>query len=144
MARILKNNKFQVVNFVVLKDSSILVEERSKTAKVAPGDIAILGGHCEDEDHSDKDDFRINTLKRELKEELDIVPTNFAFLCTLPYKYKEKKYEVHYYVVSAWEGKIGDITTEDGKLIWLSLDHAETKLNQNVDKIALKLYLTEF
>ena len=58
----------ECIAFVLLRDNTVLAERRKLTKKVMPGAIALPGGHMED-DESPED-----TLRRELQEELGIVP----------------------------------------------------------------------
>lgn len=119
------------VAFVLLKDKKILVEKRALTKRVDPGKIAIPSGGVE------KGETNKQAMLREVKEELDIVPTKFEFLETIFYPHKEVDFNIHYFLVNDWKGEIKTIEAED--LLWVNLD--ETKVDENCDKKAIRLII---
>lgn len=120
----------ECVSFVVLKDHQVLLEKRAQDKEYDPNLIAIPGGHME---HGET---REQTLLRELKEELNIVPTNYLYLCSLYHPTGELQL-IHYYVINDWEGTI--VSLEADEVSWFPL-HTNL-LDIAADKIALSEYL---
>ncbi|RNF52814.1 NUDIX domain-containing protein [Marinomonas hwangdonensis] len=120
----------ECVSFVVLKDQQVLLEKRAQDKEYDPNLIAIPGGHME---HGET---REQTLFRELKEELNIVPTNYLYLCSLYHPTGELQL-IHYYVINDWEGTI--VSLEADEVSWFPLH--TNPLDIAADKIALSEYL---
>lgn len=91
--------------------------------------IAIPGGHME------LGETQEQTLLRELKEELDIVPTSYFHLCSLYHPTGELQL-IHYYVVNRWQGEV--LSLEADEVTWYSLD--SNPLDVEADKVVLAEY----
>ncbi|MDH5928765.1 NUDIX domain-containing protein [Vibrio lentus] len=117
----------ECVSFILLNESQVLLEKRSESKETDPGLITIPGGHIE------KGENQVQALFRELKEELNITPTEYTFLCSLYHPTKEIQL-IHYFIVSDWKG---DITAQEADSVaWYSLGSAPVGIA--VDGIALK------
>ncbi len=117
---------FECVSFILLKDEKVLLEHRSKSKETDPGLIAIPGGHLE------AGETQQQALYRELKEELDIIPKNAKYLCSLYHPTIELQL-LHYYVITEWEGSI--LSLEADTVEWYGIDNAPVATE--VDRIAL-------
>lgn len=58
----------ECVSFLLIEDGKILLEKRAEDKATDPGLIAIPGGHIE------SGESQLQTLFREMKEELDVTP----------------------------------------------------------------------
>ncbi|MFA0487008.1 NUDIX hydrolase [Vibrio sp. 10N.222.55.B11] len=117
----------ECVSFIMLKESQVLLEKRSESRETDPGLITIPGGHIE---HGEN---QVQALFRELDEELNVVPIDYQYLCSLYHPTKELQL-IHYFIVSDWKGDITAQETDDVK--WYSLDSAPVGIA--ADGIALK------
>ncbi|PMH06336.1 NUDIX hydrolase [Vibrio splendidus] len=117
----------ECVSFILLNESRVLLEKRSEFKETDPGLITIPGGHIE---HGENP---IQALFRELDEELNIVPSDYKYLCSLYHPTKELQL-IHYFVVNQWEGEI--TAQEADSVAWYSLNTA--KVGIAVDGVALK------
>ncbi|EGR2795203.1 NUDIX domain-containing protein [Vibrio navarrensis] len=87
------------VSFILLKDNQILLEKRAKEKACDPNMVAIPGGHME------AGESQIETLEREVTEELDVKVTQADYLCSLYHPTSELQL-LHYYVVRGWQGEL--------------------------------------
>ena len=116
---------------IVLASHHVLVEKRASTKTVVPGVLALPGGHVEVGESPEA------ALRRELQEELGIVATHAAPVCTLLHQSQELR-RLHYFAVTEWDGEIQCREAETliwipaGELHWLDLD---------VDRVAVERYL---
>ncbi|ELB2850516.1 DUF3265 domain-containing protein [Vibrio alginolyticus] len=77
-------------------------------------------------------DFGI-ALLRELNEELNVIPTEYKYLCSLYHPTKELQL-IHYFIVTSWAG---DITAHEADEVkWYSLQANQVGIA--ADSIALK------
>lgn len=120
----------ECVSFMLLKDNQVLLEKRAQDKEYDPNLVAIPGGHME---HGET---REQALFRELKEELDIVPTSYMYLCSLYHPTGELQL-IHYYVITQWTGTI--VSLEADEVAWHSLE--ANPLDIEADKVALDEYL---
>ena len=67
------------LSFIMLNDLQVLLEKRSEQKETDPGLITIPGGHIE---HGET---QVEALFRGLNEELNVVPTDYKYLCPLPH-----------------------------------------------------------
>lgn len=119
------------VSFMLFRDGQVLVEKRKSTKTVAPGAIALPGGHFELGEQAEE------AAKRELHEELDVVPETLAYVCTLLHKSEEFR-RVNYFVVEGWQGEVSNHEAE--LLLWIDLRDLD-RLDLDVDRIAIGEYL---
>ncbi|PMH01062.1 NUDIX hydrolase [Vibrio lentus] len=117
----------ECVSFILLNESQVLLEKRSESKETDPGLITIPGGHIE------KGENQVKALFRELKEELNVTPTEYTFLCSLYHPTTETQL-IHYFVVSDWKG---DITAQEAdNVAWYSLNTAPVGIT--ADCVALR------
>ena len=113
------------------KDQQVLAEKRKLTKKVVPGALALPGGHMEAGESPEE------ALRRELREELDILPTRMTYVCTLLHRAQEFR-KLHYFVVEAWQGEISNREAE--ALFWIPLDQVH-RFDLDVDRVAISEYM---
>ena len=97
--------------FMLVRNGHVLAEKRKATRRLAPGAIALPGGHV------DGDEGLEAALERELHEELGIVAERIAYVCTLLHRAEEFR-----------------------KLLWTRLDEPAA-LEIDVDRTAIAEYL---
>ena len=119
------------VAVVLVKDHRVLAEKRTQAKKVAPGAVALPGGHVEAGERPE------DALPRELREELRIVPRRIAYVCTLLHRAQEFR-TLHYFAVEEWEGELSNREAEG--LMWVALDEL-SRLDLDVDRIAVAEYV---
>jgi mutator protein MutT len=119
------------IAFMLIKNQRVLAEKRKPTKKVVPGALALPGGHMEAGEAPEE------ALRRELREELDILPTSMAYVCTLLHRAQEFR-KLHYFVVEDWQGEISNREAE--ALLWIPLDQVHT-FDLDVDRVAMSEYL---
>ena len=117
------------VALLLIRDRQVLVEKRKLTKALAPGAVAIPGGHVEAGEGIEQ------ALRREAQEELAIVPET-AFVCTLMHPAEELR-RLHSFAVRGWEGRIEPAEAEG--VLWLPVD-AIGQLDFDVDKTAVGEY----
>ncbi|UXI03046.1 NUDIX hydrolase [Photobacterium sp. TY1-4] len=119
----------ECVSFLLIEDGKILLEKRAEDKATDPGLIAISGGHIE------SGESQLQTLCREMKEELDVTPQAYQFLCSLYHPTKELQL-IHYYVVNAWEGGLRSLEAET--IEWYPISAAPIDIR--ADQVALSEY----
>ncbi len=121
---------------IFLKDNKIVVEHR--LTESGEFDLLLLpGGGIEEHDRTDaQEDYRVNALKREIKEELGehIRVNNYTFLTTA--ESAEMLRMFHCYIVHDWEGDIPEYGLEEGKtnakLTWMDIEEAFLVIHNDV------------
>ena len=119
------------VALLLVADRRMLVERRKLTKRLAPGTLAIPGGHVETGETLDA------ALLREAREELAIAPRDTAFVCTLMHLAEELR-RLHYYAVRSWDGAI--VPDEAESVVWLPM-HDARQLDFDMDRTAVNEYL---
>lgn len=111
-------------------DGRVLAEKRKLTKTLAPGVVALPGGHMHAGESAE------DTLRRELDEELGVAATAVDYVCTLLHRAEERK--IHDFVVTAWRGEI--VNREAEALVWIALDESK-RLDLEIDRAAIAEYL---
>ncbi len=107
-----------------------MAEKRKLTKRVVPGKIAIPGGHMAAGENPE------DALRRELIEEIGIVPAGVKFVCALLHRSEEFR-KLNYFAIESWTGEIQNQEAEE--LLWIPL--AEThRLDLDVDRLAVNEY----
>ena len=117
----------ECVSFILINESHVLLEKRSDSKDTDPGLITIPGGHIEQGEN------QIQTMFRELNEELNVTPTEYTFLCSLYHPTKELQL-IHYFVVTQWEGEI--TAQEADSIAWYPLNSVPVGIT--ADGVALQ------
>jgi 8-oxo-dGTP diphosphatase len=115
----------EVVAALIVQADRILLGQRSAKRVFYPAVWDLFGGHVE------PGEGQTQTLVRELQEELDITPTDWAFLETInlsipsPDNEPPDQMMVHLYRVTAWTGlPINRQPEEHSSIGWFSLEEA--------------------
>ena len=121
----------ECVAFMLIKDNHVLAEQRKYTKRVVPGAVSLPGGHVEEGEQPEE------ALRREVQEELAIVPLAMAYVCTLLHRSQEFR-KLHYFAVTHWEGEMH--LSEADAVLWIPLN-ALSPLDLDVDRIAVSEYV---
>lgn len=116
---------------LIVREGRILLGLRSPFRDMHPNVWDIFGGHIEAEESIEQ------ALVRELREELDIAPTEFSFLTTLTENHRNERdiCVYHLFRVTSWTGTGPKLCgTEHTRIEWHTLDEA----------LSLKLAMPEY
>lgn len=116
----LENMRECVAAFIV-RDKKILLGKRSAKREFYPGIWDVFGGHRIENEACD------DALRRELLEELGIVPTALSFLVTVeePNPAENGDGLYHFYLVTDFCGEARNLQTEEHEIIeWFNSETA--------------------
>jgi 8-oxo-dGTP pyrophosphatase MutT (NUDIX family) len=119
------------VAFMLVRNGHVLAEKRKTWRPLAPGAIALPGGHVEPGEPLE------DALQRALHEELGVVAERTAYVCTLLHRAAEWR-KLHYFAVEGWRGEI--LNQEAEALLWIPLDEPAA-LDLDVDRTAVAEYV---
>ena len=106
---------------LLVRRDKILLARRSENRKFYPGVWDIIGGHCE------RDETPVDTLIRELREEIGVEARAFEELAVLdePRLAEHGEARYHVFMVTAWDDIEPQLLgAEHSQLRWLTLDRA--------------------
>ncbi|HEU0306568.1 MAG TPA: NUDIX domain-containing protein [Lysobacter sp.] len=110
------------VGALLVRDGTVLLGRRAEDRAWLPGAWDVFGGHIEAGETEEV------ALRRELREELGIVPLTSAWLATIGGDNPEP-WRLHLYLVTAWRGEPRNRQGhEHCELRWCSLDEARERL----------------
>lgn len=121
----------ECVACLLIRDGTFLAERRKPTKVVVPGALALPGGHMEAGEQPE------GAARRELQEELGIVPLDPRYICTLLHRSQEFR-KLHYFAVTRWEGDVA--SHEAAAVLWMPFTAVQT-LDLDVDRTAIAEYL---
>ena len=134
----------ECVSFIVLGNGGFLLEKRHVHKDSDAGKLAIPGGRME------QGESQMDTLYREMQEELNLTPDTNWHLCSLQH-FSERHFLIHYYVVPTWRGEL--LISEAESVHWAPLEvHTDTLLRMppeqhpvlkpelDADKVAIMEY----
>ena len=101
----------------IIKDSKFLFGKRSDVKSWYPGVWDLIGGH------SFAGEDPLDTLKRELLEEIGITDINAQLIKTLFIMGQEGSKEnmaYHIYIVTSWKGKLTNRCNEHSEIRWFN------------------------
>jgi len=106
---------------LLVRDDRILLARRAADRDFYPGVWDVIGGHC------NGDEAPVDTLARELVEEIGVRPRAFERIAVLaePHPAEHGEAQYHIFVVTAWgDGEPRLRGSEHTDLAWLSLEQA--------------------
>lgn len=110
------------VMMIFFKNGRLLVERRGQKSSIS-GKVVFPGGAVEESEKNHAENYLHVTLKREAFEELGVTGLKFDFIRTLEVerseRYKLPDLIFHYFLVTAWEGRIPDDGEDGEKLFWI-------------------------
>jgi len=121
----------EAVAFLLVKDGKFLAEKRKKSKEAYPGMLAVPGGRMEE------GETRVDTLVREMKEELSVTPEESGYFCSLDDPDVYGGLTIHYFWIRGW---VGDpIPGEAEELVWIGLSDLEM-IEVPIDREAVRIF----
>jgi 8-oxo-dGTP diphosphatase len=110
------------VGALLVRDGELLLGRRSSDCQWLANAWDVFGGHIE---HGESEE---DALRRELAEELGIVPLRFQRLETIRGD-RPEPWRLHLYVVCAWQGEPRNCQPQEhAEIRWCALTEAEQRL----------------
>ena len=132
----------EAVVFVIPDETheKVFMEERGPDQS-QPGVRLFPGGHLELKDVKENDDkTRIAALKREIEEELEIVPIAFDPLIIDPPATSPKGTILHPYIIHTFEGELPAVIKDKGtRTLWQRLEDTLVSQSESVRVISAAL-----
>jgi 8-oxo-dGTP pyrophosphatase MutT (NUDIX family) len=117
----------EAVVFVFFKDNKVLVEKRAK-GNTFEGLKIFPSGKVEVKDIDGDLDYRVEALRREVWEELGVIPTKFRLILAKVYP-REVNMLLHCFLITEWQGQIEtNRVAEKGVFEWMDLSRAEKEM----------------
>lgn len=112
----------ECIMMMFYKNRKLLVEKRGPKSSIG-SKVIFPGGAVEESDKNHAENYLHVTLKREALEELGVTDLKFDFIKTLEVE-REKRYGlpdliIHYFLVTAWKGRIPKNGEDGAKLFWI-------------------------
>lgn len=105
--------------FLLYRNGRFLVEDRLKRGHGSFGHTLIPGGKIE------KGETPEEAMRREIREETGVIPTEFVELDTFENVTLNFNYRVfHAYLVTQFDGEVENIEPEKGRFCWVSIPEA--------------------
>jgi len=120
------------VAFIIVRDDAVLAVRRKCDKPVAPGVLALPGGHV------DPGETIPEALARELREELGVEAHQPRLVCRRIHRSTENR-RPHYYAIEAWGGELRCLEAES--LHWVRFEDVQ-HLDLQVDREAVSTYLS--
>jgi 8-oxo-dGTP diphosphatase len=108
---------------ILARDDKILLGKRSADLTFYPNVWDIIGGHSKENETPEQ------TLSRELREEIGVIPTSFVRIAMLhdPETGIHGDYEYNIYLVTDWTGSPRNLAiNEHSELRWVTIHEALT------------------
>lgn len=105
----------------IVREGKVLLGKRSATRSFYPNIWDVFGGHKTSGESNEQ------TLRRELFEELGIVPTRWKFLITVdePNPTDNGEGQYYFYQVTEWEGEPANLQPDEHSIIlWFEFEQA--------------------
>lgn len=105
----------------IVTEGKVLLGKRSATRSFYPDIWDVFGGH------QNSGESQAVALRRELREELGIVPTEWRFLLTIdePNPAENGAGQYYIYLVTGWEGMPQNLQPEEhARVEWFAFDEA--------------------
>lgn len=107
---------------VLVRDGKVLLGLRDSSARSHHGQWDVTGGHRESGETDEQ------TMVRELREELGVVPTRYERVGVLAEDSAGSDYRVAVFAVWDWDGTPTNCSPEHARIAWFSSDEL-TKLD---------------
>lgn len=105
----------------VVKDGTFLFGKRADDKRAYAAKWDIVGGH------SNKGETPLETMLREVREEIGIVPTEYEFAgeADMDDEYIIVPYKLHLFFVTGWTGEPSNCCEEHSELRWFTREELD-------------------
>ena len=101
-----------IVSGILVREGALLLGRRAPTKRICPEMWDVIGGHVEAGETFEQ------TLARELKEEIGVIPVASVSLGSIPFAHDGKDVVFHMFRVDRWEGEPSLANDENTELRW--------------------------